>query len=99
MRYRMPYGDDAERQALLQANSELFLTGEENLLEGNFLVFDDVNPVEPQSEYRKLPMGSLDPAGVDAYIDANVTDLASAKAVLKLYGKAIAWLAKKVNFV
>ena len=39
------------------------------------------------------------PAQVDNYIDNNVTDLASAKAVIKLMAKAILYIAKHSNLV
>jgi len=97
MRYRVPYTGEAERQVVLQDNSGMFLAGEENLLEGDFLVFDDIKAVEPESEFKKLSLGGIAPGEVDVFVDANVTDLATATGLLKVYGKAILWLARKAN--
>lgn len=46
-------------------------------------------------DLRSMPAWLRDPATVDAYIDANVTSLASAREVLKRLARAIIWLARR----
>ncbi len=95
MRTTIPYADDQERADVLDANAGMYLIEDQRHEDGNYLVLDDTPPDEEGVEFRKLSLANLTPEDVDAYIDTNVTDLASARAVLKLYGKAILWVAKK----
>ncbi len=99
MRTTIPYADDQERAAVLTANAGMYLVEDRRHEDGNYLVFDDTPADEEGVEFRKLTLANLTPDDVDAYIDSNVTDLASARAVLKLYGKAVLWLAKKNRIV
>lgn len=48
-----------------------------------------------RDDLRNLPGWLRDPATVDAYIDANVTSLASAREALKRMARAIIWLARR----
>jgi hypothetical protein len=48
-----------------------------------------------QDDLRNLPAWLRDPAAVDAYIDANVTSLATAREALKRMARAIIWLARR----
>lgn len=46
-------------------------------------------------DLRNLPDWLRDPAKVDAYIDTNVTSVATAREVLKRMARAIIWLARR----
>ena len=48
MIYKFQYTDQVSRQAILSANSDKTLTEEQNITEGNFLIFSDVKPLEMQ---------------------------------------------------
>lgn len=48
MIYKYEYKDNDERQALIEKNKTLFLIEEQNITEGNFLVFCDTQPVQQQ---------------------------------------------------
>jgi hypothetical protein len=48
MNYKYQYIDDASRAALITANSDKVLIEEDNITEGNFLIFSDVVPLENQ---------------------------------------------------
>ncbi len=99
MRTTIQYADDQERADVLTANAGMYLVEDQRHEDGNYLVLDDIPPDVEGVEFRKLTFASLTPDEVDTYIDTNVTDLASAKMVLKLYGKAILWMAKKNRIV
>lgn len=49
MRYKYEYKTAAERDALIQEHSNLVLVEEQNITDGNFLVFVDA-PEEPQAD-------------------------------------------------
>lgn len=56
------YNDAQERQALLEANSHLILIEEQNITEGNFLIFSDEPLPEPKLRlvYRNIPEEELE---------------------------------------
>ena len=70
MRLRVQYHDEAERETLLQEHPQtLYFVGEENLFEGNFLIFSDtLDTNEPRivytqvnaEEYNDLKTGTAD---------------------------------------
>jgi hypothetical protein len=44
MQYKYKYKDTTEREAILDGHKELFLIEEQNITEGNFLIFSDIQP-------------------------------------------------------
>jgi hypothetical protein len=44
MTYKFDYKNDIEREVILRTNSSLFLIEEQNIIDGNFLIFVDVQP-------------------------------------------------------
>jgi len=42
LRYRFQYHTPEERESLIQGNKDKRWVGEENITEGNFLIFDDM---------------------------------------------------------
>lgn len=95
---RYKYKDEAARQSIINSlvtQQGKFIVEEHNHGDGNYLVIVDTIPEDDAEEYRKLPLAKLTPTQVDAYIDTNVTDLVSAKAVLKMMAKAMIRIAKK----
>lgn len=44
MEYKYKYKDRTEREDISTKNKELFLIEEQNITEGNFLIFSDVQP-------------------------------------------------------
>lgn len=45
---KIQYTDQASRQVVLDANKDKTLTEEDNITEGNFLIFTDIKPMETQ---------------------------------------------------
>lgn len=54
MLYKLQYNSSSERENILTANANLFLVEEQNISEGNFLIFSDV-PVEKETIYVNVP--------------------------------------------
>lgn len=54
MRYRYEYQTDEERASIINNNSQLFLIEEQNIIDGNFLIFSD-EPLEKEIVYMNLP--------------------------------------------
>lgn len=48
MKYIFNYNNDEERQGIILSNSDKFLIEEQNITEGNFLIFTDVKPIEQE---------------------------------------------------
>jgi hypothetical protein len=48
MNYKIEYTDLTDRQAKVEANKDKILIEEQNIIEGNFLIFTDVKPLENQ---------------------------------------------------
>lgn len=48
MDYKYQYKDDTERQSILNKNKNKYLIEEQNITEGNFLIFSDIKPLENQ---------------------------------------------------
>lgn len=55
MLQRFQYKDETERKQLIEKNRQLILVEEQNLFEGNFLVFSD-NPIPNQTVYTQVPL-------------------------------------------
>ena len=95
MKTEIEYTDAASRTQAIADNPSLRLVADHRSRIKNTLVFtDEPPPVSHKNEYRKLPIATLDPAQVDTYIDNNVTNIASAKTVLKLLAKGLIRVAK-----
>lgn len=45
---KIQYNNLEERQQIIDANQDNFLIEEQNILDGNFLIFTDIKPVEYQ---------------------------------------------------
>lgn len=48
MKIKIQYTDLTSRHALMEANADKTLIEEQKLFEGNFLIFDDMKPIEYQ---------------------------------------------------
>ena len=48
MNYRYQYQNSTDRQTILDSHKDKILIEDQNLLEGKFLIFSDVNPIENQ---------------------------------------------------
>ncbi|PKL00077.1 MAG: hypothetical protein CVV56_08155 [Tenericutes bacterium HGW-Tenericutes-1] len=46
MNYKIQYNTQEERNVIVNKNLSLFLIEEQNITEGNFLVFSDLKPLE-----------------------------------------------------
>lgn len=51
---KIEYQNDSERTNLLNENSNLIIIEEQNVTEGNFLIFSDI-PLEPRIIYTEVP--------------------------------------------
>ena len=53
---RIQYSDLSDREEKIKQNNDWFLVEEQNIIEGNFLIFSDV-PIEPVKEtiYTNIP--------------------------------------------
>ena len=59
MRRKIEYYTDQERQQVLEANADLILVEEQNITEGNFLIFSD-KPLPERIIYTKVPVAELE---------------------------------------
>lgn len=48
MNYKYEYKTEEERQSILSNNADKFLIEEQNISEGNFLIFSDIQPPQPE---------------------------------------------------
>lgn len=48
MNVKIQYSDHVDRQAKIDANKDKFLVEEQNITEGNFLIFSDAKSIEEQ---------------------------------------------------
>lgn len=55
MNYKYEYKTELERQNLLKSNDNLILVEEQNIKEGNFIIFSDVVP-ESKTVYTNVPI-------------------------------------------
>lgn len=92
---RLQFTDNAERDQIKANNPTFRVIGIERVGSGNWVTLtDDPVPENHKKQYQKLSLSTLDPTQVDAYIDNNVTNIASAKTVLKLLAKGLIRVAK-----
>ena len=47
LRYKYQYHDEEQRDGLIVQNSEKYLVEIQEITEGNFLVFTDIEPIKP----------------------------------------------------
>lgn len=73
MEYKYEYKDTVEREDILVKNKELFWIEEQNITEGNFLIFSDVQPQMIDLEAQDLSSRVLD---ISNYLESQ-TDLIS----------------------
>lgn len=65
MTYKFQYSDAGDRQSIIDANNDKILVEEQNLFEGNFLVFSDAPlPIQiiytsSSSEFEKMSNDNL----------------------------------------
>ena len=86
---------DVTREQIISDNSTLRLIEDQILGDRNILIFTNAPaPIDHKREYKKLSIATLKPDQVDTYIDNNVTNIASAKTVLKLLAKGLIRVAK-----
>ncbi len=52
--YKYEYKDNTERESIMSINKALFLIEEQNITEGNFLIFTDVQPEKESEEDIEL---------------------------------------------
>lgn len=62
MKYRFQYHTPEERENLIQGNKDKRLVGEENITEGNFLIFDDMEELiaVPRQRIESLEASQAD---------------------------------------
>ena len=102
------YTTKSERDIFItteEGNGNVLYQDNTRIDEDDFLIF--VTPAEyealkpseqiAEEEYKKLEIANITPDQVDTYVDSNVTDLASAKEVLKLLAKGLIRVAKKAG--
>lgn len=46
MKYKYQYKDNTERQSVLDSHKGKYLVEEQNITDGNFLIFSDIKPTE-----------------------------------------------------
>lgn len=73
MNYKFEYKDEEERTNILNENSTLVLVEEQNIAEGNFLIFVDANTREEMVEAQKLNSRVSD---ISTYLSNNATTIA-----------------------
>ena len=54
MYHKIQYETPAEKETLLRENESKYLIEEQNLFDGNFLIFSEERPVDPQIEVQTL---------------------------------------------
>ncbi len=66
MQYKHQYTDDDDKQSIIDANADKFLIEQQNLIDGNFLVFADSplqppapGPLEAENTALKLALAEL----------------------------------------
>lgn len=47
MKYEFKYTKEEERQKIIEDNKDKYLIEEQNIIEGNFLIFSDEKPLPP----------------------------------------------------
>jgi len=69
MRKKVQYIDVADKQRVLLDNKGLILIEEQNITEGNFLIFTDVKPIEHQLQEQAENQLTIMEAIVTLYED------------------------------
>lgn len=68
MRTKIQYNNLEERQKIIDANQDKILIEEQNIIDGNFLIFTDVKPVEYQLKEQQENQLVIMDAIADIYI-------------------------------
>ncbi|MGM0971695.1 MAG: hypothetical protein ACQEW2_02425 [Bacillota bacterium] len=55
MLIKLQYKTDEERKSLIDSHSNLYLIEEQNIIEGNFLIFSENKPPEKEILYVNVP--------------------------------------------
>lgn len=84
MKKIIQYQSDVEREHLISSNSDLFLVEEQNLINGNFLVFDNEALSIPTVVYTNIPEGELESIK-EENIKLKQEDLNNKEAIAELY--------------
>ncbi|MCI1615971.1 hypothetical protein [Heyndrickxia oleronia] len=59
MEYKFQYSTPQERERILEDNASKILIEEQNIAEGNFLIFSDA-PIEKEVEFVNIPQSEID---------------------------------------
>lgn len=71
MRYKYQYSDELERQALLEEHENMTLVEEQNITDGNFLVFLDMPPNHEVSLIQRIQVTESETVLLKAKTQAN----------------------------
>lgn len=69
MEFTYQYGNDEEKQNLLNMHNDKFLIAEKNIIEGNFLVFADVKPIETELNELKTLVNDSNLVSLDIQLN------------------------------
>lgn len=64
---KIEYTDEMSRETILSENQSLFLIEEQNLLNGNFLIFTDVRPFSDQLADQETRIADVELALADLF--------------------------------
>ena len=53
MNYKYQYTDSIDRQTIIDSHKDKILIEEQNITEGNFLIFSDIKPLENQLQEQQ----------------------------------------------
>jgi hypothetical protein len=59
LEYKFQYSTPQERERILEDNASKILIEEQNIAEGNFLIFSDA-PIEKEVEFVNIPQSEID---------------------------------------
>ena len=59
MKFKYEYFNDEDRQSVIVKNSDKYIIEEQNITEGNFLIFTDVKPIEIEVKELKVDINEI----------------------------------------
>lgn len=59
MKFKYEYFNDEDRQSIIVKNSDKYIIEEQNITEGNFLIFTDVKPIEIEVKELKVDINEI----------------------------------------